>query len=102
MKTGTSWEEELKSVQPDVFMKKWMHDMFTSVPVRCFLISDRPDHDFWENYTYEGGIVFDRCRLVDFGENLSAGLKADMSKWISACKRSLSLRGVSKTPSVST
>lgn len=65
-KTGTYWENSLTSLQPDSFCKKWFRNQPAVNPIRLYFISESILRTDWYNHTSEAGILFDRCRIMDY------------------------------------
>jgi hypothetical protein len=65
-KTGTHWKNYLTILQPDSFCRKWFGDQPTVNPVRLFFISESILRNGWYKHASEGGILFDRCRIMDY------------------------------------
>ncbi len=65
-KTGTYWKDNLTILRPDSFCKKWFKDQPCVDAVRLFFISESILRTGWYGYTAEGGILFDRCRIMDY------------------------------------
>ncbi|MDC8449604.1 MAG: hypothetical protein LV473_14770 [Nitrospira sp.] len=80
-KTGTSWESLTSQLYPDVFIKKWMSTPVLITPIRAFCISEATDRSRWNGLCLGAGVLFDRCRLVDFSDNLSADLLDRIERW---------------------
>jgi hypothetical protein len=80
-KTGTAWTERLCNLQPAGFIKKWINGPFMVDPLRAFFVSEAADRSKWGAYCVEGGIFFDRCRLVDCCDALRDPLKTKIAKW---------------------
>ena len=91
-KTGVSWESQLSSLQPADFIKKWITEPLPAVtPVRLFFIADRianseKGRDF-HNLCTDAGILFDRCRIMEYAENLPEDLSDKIGQWVSACRK---------------
>lgn len=83
-KTGTNWRNEVTQLQPDSFIKRWMSDTMVVSPLRAFCISEAADRTKWSGVCVYSGILFDRCRLVDFCRGLDDDLSALISKWSDA------------------
>lgn len=88
-KTGTSWNDDLSKLVPDAFMSKWMTDPFHPRPLRVFCLSESAESSKWRESCIDGGLIFDRCRLVDFGTHLESELLSRISKWTIAAKKSI-------------
>lgn len=92
-KTGTAWTEQLCHLKPDVFIKKWIEIPFVYDPVRAYVVSEAVDRSRWADYALDGGLLFDRCRIVDCCDQIDAGLLARIITWstdaLSAAKSKL-------------
>lgn len=86
-KTGSNWGGLTTQLQPDTFVRKWIKDPLSVTPVRAFCISEAADRSRWINTVMDAGLLFDRCRLVDFCDDIEAGLLARLSRWTSAAKQ---------------
>jgi len=87
-KTGTSWREMTTQLQPDAFINKWMSGKVLVKPVRAFCVSEALHPAQQKGWTAEAGILFDRCRLVDFGDAVSPALLTRMEAWTTAARTS--------------
>ncbi|HLP44674.1 MAG TPA: hypothetical protein VK469_01940 [Candidatus Kapabacteria bacterium] len=65
-KTGTYWKSQLKILQPFSFCSKWFSDMPPVLPIRLFFISESILRNRWYENVAEGGVLFDRCRIMDY------------------------------------
>lgn len=65
-KTGTCWKDNLVFLRPDSFCKKWLKDQPTVDPIRLFFISESILRNRWYEHTAQGGVLFDRCRIMDY------------------------------------
>lgn len=88
-KTGTSWDGLMTQLQPDTFVKKWMRDPILVDPVRAFCISEAEDRSKWKGTCATAGLVLDRCRLVDFCDQLPPDLLDRVSRWTFAAKKTV-------------
>jgi hypothetical protein len=84
-KTGTSWRDSVAQLQPQSFMNKYFKKNFSLVPVRAFFISEAIETAKWNDHSIDAGLLFDRCRLVDFcPENLEERLFNKLKSWTKA------------------
>lgn len=90
-KTGTNWRDLVTQLQPDSFIKKWMREPIVVKPVRAFCLSEAPDRSRWKGLCLNAGMVFDRCRLVDFCGDLAPDLIDRISRWTLAAKETIKL-----------
>lgn len=89
-KTGTNWASGLFSLRPDGFCKKWVRPMPVVDPVRLFFITARVKQSKWHEVGVDGGIVFDRCRILDYAPPMP-----DLRKeWIKWTKAALAAHGI--------
>ena len=66
-KTGTSWDRaDMQRLQPSSFFEKWMAPIPLGEMSRAFMTSSRVDAHQWEDCHRDGGLFFDRCRIVDY------------------------------------
>jgi hypothetical protein len=81
-KTGTNWRDTLTQIQPESFMRKYLHRSFSLTPVRSFFISDAVERARWNDVAIDGGLFFDRCRIVEFcPEELNEKLFSKIRRW---------------------
>lgn len=80
-KTGTAWTQQLCHLKPDVFIKKWADTPFVYDPVRAYLVSEAVDRSRWAAYSLDGGLLFDRCRIVDCCDQIDEELLARIITW---------------------
>jgi hypothetical protein len=85
-KTGTNWSNELPRLVPYTFCKDWLHNMPIVDPIKLFFLTDRLA-DFRYHYGYQGGIIFDRCRVLDYADSLPPKLVAACARWTKAVLR---------------
>lgn len=83
-KTGTAWTQQLCHLQPDAFIKKWIDTPFTYDPARAYLLSEAVDRSRWAGYAIDGGLLFDRCRLVDCCSQIDQALLERVVDWSTA------------------
>lgn len=85
-KTGSNWGGLVAQLQPDTFIKKWMREPILVNPIRAFCISEAADRSRWKGTCTAAGILLDRCRLIDFSDNLPLDLLDRVSRWTTAAK----------------
>ena len=86
-KTGKHWNNDLMKLQPEGFCAKWMQKRPAVLPVRLYFVADRV-FDNWHDRCVDGGILFDRCRIVDQATDLPADLLQKIEKWVAAAASS--------------
>ena len=82
-KTGTNYRDSATVLQPDAFVKKWLREPLTVSPVRMFFVSEAlaAARDKRYGISIDAGLLFDRCRIVDFCHGVDAGTMAKVSQW---------------------
>ena len=89
-KTGTEYRDTLTQLQPDAFCAKWLREMPAippcarfSFPKRCPDRERRREHQWYERST-DAGLLFDRCRTVDFCDGLTDDVLEEVRAWTGA------------------
>ncbi len=89
-KTGTYWKESLTIVRPDSFCKKWFKQLPAIEPIRLFFISESILRHLWYEHTTDCGILFDRCRIMDYlPAHLPPSFLTKAKEWTNAVVESL-------------
>ena len=86
-KTGTHWGAELPRLNPRSFCDRWFDTPPAVQPVKLFFLSDRVSGDLTHD-AYEAGVLFDRCRILDYAHELPQALLRDCARWTKAALRS--------------
>jgi hypothetical protein len=89
-KTGTHWQNDLSKLQPEAFCGKWMLKRPGVVPIRLYFVADRVVDRWYEN-SVDAGILFDRCRIVEYSDKLSPALTKRIRRWVTAAAASEAL-----------
>ena len=80
--------KEFTELQPDAFFRNWFQrpvSKSASEAVRLFFLSDRIANDEdMRQYGNMGGIVFDRCRIMEYTGEVDRKLKREIAAWILA------------------
>ena len=88
-KTGTNWTGLENQLQPDQFAKKWFkRPYFLVTPMRALCLSEEINPTERQKVQIAAGILFDRCRLVDFCDGFDC---TDIDKWTAAAFSSFKL-----------
>lgn len=90
-KTGTTWESMTWSMQPEAFCQKWMHNPPIVRPVRLFFLTERITSN-WYGTGADAGIVFDRCRMLDYADRVPPALLRECVEWTRAVMRKNDLK----------
>jgi hypothetical protein len=83
-KTGTHWINELPRLQPSSFCNRWLDCSPAVQPVKLYFLTDRVSHNELRHHGYEAGIIFERCRILDYAEDLPVELIGKCAKWTRA------------------
>ena len=79
-KTGTSWAESLSQLQAEAFCHIWLDRMPLLLPIRIFCIADR-EVARWVERANLAGLFFDRCRIMDYSNDLSPTVLDEVQSW---------------------
>jgi hypothetical protein len=79
-KTGTSWEHELPRLSPSSFCNRWFDTNPVHLPVKLFFLTDRVAEN-WTTRSYDAGILFDRCRILEYADDLPPALLKACGRW---------------------
>ncbi|MCP5519472.1 MAG: hypothetical protein H7A45_19690 [Verrucomicrobiales bacterium] len=79
-KTGTAWGPELPRLNPDAFCRRWFDAPPAVTPVKLFFLTDRVREDFI-HHGIEAGVLFDRCRVLDYADRLPRELVSKCALW---------------------
>jgi hypothetical protein len=69
-----NWEDKLAELDGRKFVQKWLRAMFLVDPIRLFFVPRRIPKDDWEHAGIDGGVLFDRCRIVACLQGLAGEL----------------------------
>ena len=90
-KTGTDYKDTLTQLQPDSFCRKWLQTPLSLPPVRMFFVAEALPRNDWYNATSDAGLLFDRCRIVDFCDSVSNQVLAKIVSWTKAAAQATEL-----------
>jgi hypothetical protein len=81
-KTGTSWHDQITQSRPKDFARKWFSNGYFWVePVRTLCVAESVDPDRWESLLIGGGLLMDRCRLVEMSRRIDDDLFNRVCRW---------------------
>jgi hypothetical protein len=83
-KTGVRWDEHLTKLQPQAFCRKFMKQPLTLEPVRIYMVPHRIGLHVWEDHTNNGGLLFDRCRIVQYATSIDPLVITAARTWLEA------------------
>lgn len=90
-KTGTNWKSSVSQLQPDKFCNKWFKSQPVHTPVRMFFVSEALPSIDWRTNSIDAGLLFDRCRIVDYASNTDKTLTRNLLTWIKAASQATEL-----------
>jgi len=73
--TGADWKDKLTEMKPDSWCGLWLREQPAVMPLRAFFVPRRIEVSRWEFAAYNGGVLFDRCRIAAFAEPLPVDLR---------------------------
>lgn len=89
-KTGTSWDSQKTELVPSGFITRWMSDRtFIFDPIRSFFIAESADRAHWCGTALYTGLLFDRCRIVDYSGTVESDLLLRIQQWTESAKNEL-------------
>ena len=92
-KTGTSYKDKLTQLQPGSFCRKWLQSPLILTPVRMFFVAEAMSRLHWYSASSDAGLLFDRCRIVDFCDDISSEVLKKVTIWTEAAAEAADLPG---------
>ena len=92
-KTGTEYRDTLTQLQPDAFCAKWLRERPATLPMRAFFISEALSRSGasarhqWYERSIDAGLLFDRCRTVDFCDSVTDDVLKEVRTWTEAAAK---------------
>ena len=83
-KTGIHWKEHLTKLQPSSFCHRFLQKPLLISPLRLYLVPHRIVSHRWEEATLDGGLLFDRCRILQYAHQVSPATLGHSRKWFLA------------------
>ena len=81
---ATDWESKLSELDGANFVGKWFRERLAVHPIRMFFLPRRVPKQDWHDSGIDGGILFDRCRIVANLQDLDAALEDQCKRAIQA------------------
>jgi len=82
-KTGVNWRSYLGTLRPRAFCQNYMNSPLLLDPQAVYMTPGRVNRDRWTHDTNNAGaILFDRCRLVEYGELITQRTRSSCAKWL--------------------
>lgn len=90
-KTGDHWEPMLTELIPENFFKNFTTNLPYVPVIRMFFITESFGQYKWEERSREGGILFDRTRIMEFlPDDIDQALLSSIKSWNQAAKSAIS------------
>lgn len=85
-KTGDGWANHLGRKNPNSFHTKYFHTHMVSDPMAIYMVPCRVPRDEWDNVIREHnkGLIFDRCRIVQYATDVKAATLRRCRLWLDA------------------
>ena len=83
-KTGIHWREHLTKLNPRGFCGTYMAAPLLLDPIRIYMVPHRINEDRWNEDTQLGGLLFDRCRIVHYGNSIKVDVLGDCRTWLNS------------------
>lgn len=83
-KTGIHWKDHLTKLVPRNFCRDYFHQPLILDPMRIYMVPHRVEGAWWDTHTGAGGLLMDRCRLVQYGYDISKDVFGECRVWLDA------------------
>ncbi len=83
-KTGIHWKDHLTKLVPRNFCRDYFEQPLILDPMRVYMVPHRVDGAAWDAHTGAGGLLMDRCRLVEYGYEISKDVFGNCKVWLDA------------------
>ena len=92
-KTGTHYRDSLTQLRPDAFCSKWLYSNPAVIPMRMFFIAEALtlSKGNRRNMSIDAGLLFDRCRIVDFCDEVDIGVMDEVRQWTAGAAKANAL-----------
>ena len=84
-KTGFHWRSHLGKLKPRAFSGKYFTDQLIIEPQELYLVPCRITASRWDDDTRDGGLLLDRCRIVQYSSTIDGEIVKSCKKWMDAC-----------------
>lgn len=75
--TGNDWRDKLTEMDPDSWCGLWLRERPAVIPLRAFFVPRRVELKRWDGAVFQGGVLFDRCRIAAFADPLPRDLRRE-------------------------
>lgn len=86
-KTGTSWQDDLTSLNPVSFNSRWLPVQMVNMPLKIFFCTMYFPQETWQARAYDAGLIFDRFRILEFlPKSIEVALRTKIFRWTTAAE----------------
>ena len=86
-KTGIHWRDHLTTLQPETYCNRFFEQRPIIAPLRVYMVPHRIVLHRWDDHTSDGGILMDRCRILQYGGHMSPAILKQCKRWLHAAYR---------------
>ena len=90
-KTGTNYQDTLAVLRPDAFCDKWIQSPLALKPARMFFVAEAVHSGSWFDNAKDAGLLFDRCRIIDFCRGIDPAVLDKVKTWTAAAAEATGL-----------
>ena len=83
-KTGTWYADDISAPRAKTFFDKWTTDPPLLEPLAMFFVAEAVSRDEWRNVVLDAGLLFERCRIVDYRGREDETLVGKIVSWTKA------------------
>lgn len=83
-KTGTWYADDISAPRAETFFDKWTTAPPLLEPLAMFFVAEAVSRDEWRNVVLDAGLLFDRCRIVDYRGREDETLVGKIVSWTKA------------------
>ena len=80
-KTGLHWRDHLTRLKPQAFSQKYMRRPLILEPLSIYMVPHRINGQRWEDDSSDAGLLFDRCRITEYGSCVTRANLGDCRTW---------------------
>ena len=80
-KTGSYWRDHLSKHPPRSFSTRYFSQPLINDPIKIYMVPCRITEQRWQDDTSQGGLLFDRCRIIEFASKFDPAVVADCRTW---------------------
>ncbi len=86
-KTGVHWKDHLTKLRPETYCRRFFQQVPIVLPLRLYMVPNRIVSHGWEEYSSDGGLLMDRCRILQYGGSIAPSTLRQCKRWVHATYR---------------